>query len=171
MFAFYSDHLNFGRDIANSIFDLETQGQVHGQGLTRWSHWDADFNQYVCFSFCCKGPLLAETLQIPYLTLKIQGRDHDKNRPKSNQVMYRSGSSTMPTMKENLKVVWKLSCKNLRSLSAAAADVTAFESVKHNVTPVYRDDLIRASVQGAVSQRQNATCHRNLWTTERGCPL
>ena len=44
-----------------------------------------------------------------YLTLKIQGQGHDENRPKSNQLIYRSGPTIVPKMKEIQKVVQKLS--------------------------------------------------------------
>ena len=46
---------------------------------------------------------------IRYLTLKIQGQGHDENRPKSNQLIYRSGPTIMLKMKEIQKVVQKLS--------------------------------------------------------------
>ena len=42
---------------------------------------------------------LAEIEQIPYLTLKIQGQGHNNNRPKSNQVIYRSGPTIVPKIK------------------------------------------------------------------------
>ena len=41
--------------------------------------------------------------------MKIQGQGHDQNRPKSNQVIYRSGPTIVPKMKEIQKVVEKLS--------------------------------------------------------------
>ena len=61
------------------------------------------------FCFVAIGPFLAEILQIPYLILKNLGQGHNKNRPKSNQVIYRSGPTTVPKMKEIQKVVQKLS--------------------------------------------------------------
>ena len=48
--------------------------------------------------FVAIGPFLAEILQIPYLTLKIEGQGHVENRPKSNQVIYRSRPTIMPKM-------------------------------------------------------------------------
>ena len=60
------------------------------------------------FCFVSIGPFLAEIKQIPYLTLKIYGQGHNENWPKSNQVIYRSGSLILPKMKEIWKVVWKL---------------------------------------------------------------
>ena len=56
------------------------------------------------FRFVAIGPFLAEIYQIPYLTLKIQAQGHDENRPKSNQVIYRSGPTILPKMKEIQKV-------------------------------------------------------------------
>ena len=40
------------------------------------------------FHFVAIVSFLAKILQIPYLTLKIQGQGRDENRPKSNQVIY-----------------------------------------------------------------------------------
>ena len=61
------------------------------------------------FRFVAIGPFLAEIWQIPYLTLKNVGQGHDENRPKCNQVIYRSGPTIVPKMKEIQKVVQKLS--------------------------------------------------------------
>ena len=61
------------------------------------------------FRFVVIGPFLAEILQILYLTLQNLGQGHDENRPKSNQVIYRSGPTIVPKMKEIQKVVEKLS--------------------------------------------------------------
>ena len=57
----------------------------HIQGL--------EYNRYIffLFRFAAIGPFLAEIKQIPYLTLKMQGQGQVKNRPKSYQVIYRSG--------------------------------------------------------------------------------
>ena len=41
--------------------------------------------------------------------MKNLGQGHDENEPKSNQVIYRSGPTTVPKMKEIQKVVEKLS--------------------------------------------------------------
>ena len=40
---------------------------------------------------------------------KNLGQGHDENLPKSNQVIYRSGPTIVPKMKEIQKVVQKLS--------------------------------------------------------------
>ena len=78
-------------------------------------------------------PFLAEIYQIPYLTLKNLGQGHDENRPKSNQVIYRSGPTIVPKMKEIQKVVQKLSREQESPATAAAA---AYEPVqKHKVIP------------------------------------
>ena len=56
------------------------------------------------------GSFLAETNQI--LILKIQGQGHSENRPKSNQVIFRSGPSILPKMKQiwtrQIWGIWKL---------------------------------------------------------------
>ena len=69
------------------------------------------------FRFLGIRPFLAEILQIPYLTLKNLGQGHDENRPKSNQVIYSSGPTIVPKMKEIQKVVQKL----LREPESAAS--------------------------------------------------
>ena len=70
--------------------------------------WVLELNRCVYFHFAAIRPVLAEIYQIPYLTMKIQGQGHDENRPKSNQVIYRSGSTIVPQMKEIQKVIEKL---------------------------------------------------------------
>ena len=61
--------------------------------------WGLDINRYVCFLF--RGHF--------FIDLEIQGQSHDENRPKSNQVIYRSGSLILPRMKKIQKCVQKLS--------------------------------------------------------------
>ena len=73
------------------------------------------------FRFVAIGPFLAEIKQIPYLTLKNLGQGHDQNWPKSNQVIYRSGPTIVPQMKEIQKVVQKLSCEQ-ESADGGGAD-------------------------------------------------
>ena len=68
------------------------------------------------FRFVAIGPFLAEIYPIRYLTLKIQGQGHDENRPKSNQLIYRSGPTIVPKIKEIQKVFQKL----LREQESAA---------------------------------------------------
>ena len=53
------------------------------------------------------GPFGADIEQIPDLTLKIQSQGYVENRPKSNQVIYRSMPSILPKMKK----IWQ---QNLR---------------------------------------------------------
>ena len=76
---------------------LKIQGQGHGQGQTWWLHL-RPWAQSICLLF------------IPYLTLKTEGQGHDEHWPKSNQVIYRSGPTIMPRMKE-IQNVQKLSCE------------------------------------------------------------
>ena len=49
-FSFRDNRTIFGWDIANSMFDLEIQGQGHGQGQT-CRIWGPELNRYVCFLF------------------------------------------------------------------------------------------------------------------------
>ena len=75
--------------------------------------WGLEFKRYVCFLF--RG-----------------NQGHDENRPKSNQVIYRSGPTIVLKMKEIQKVVQKL----LRGQKfAARAAAAAYEPVKNIVTP------------------------------------
>ena len=68
--------------------------------------WGLEFSRCVCFLFRGNRTIFGWDT---YLTLKIQGQGLDQNRPKSNQVIYRSGPTIMPKMKEIQKVVQKLS--------------------------------------------------------------
>ena len=78
------------------------------------------------FCFVAIGSFLAEIEKIPYLTLKILGLGQDENRPKSNQVIFRSGQK------------WKKSKKLLKSYRAdkstrpavAVAQAAAYEPVQ-----------------------------------------
>ena len=92
------------------MFDLENSRSSSWPSSNPMVTFEAQSSIDV-FSFCFVpiGPFLAEILQIPYLTLKIQGQGHDENRPKSNQVIYRSGPTNMPKLKEIQNVVQKLS--------------------------------------------------------------
>ena len=47
--------------------------------------------------------------KVKYLTLKNLGQGYDENPPKYNQVIYRSGPTIVPKMKEIQNVVQKLS--------------------------------------------------------------
>ena len=93
-----------------------------------------DFNRYVCFLFLAIGLFLAEILQIPYLTLNIQGQCHNKNRSKSKPVIYRSGQKS----KKSKKVFkgYRVN-KSLRPASAATVAAVSYEPAqKHEVTLV-----------------------------------
>ena len=68
---------------------MKIQGQGHGQGSNPMITFEAQSSIDVFgFRFVAIVPFLTEILQIPYLTLKIQGLGHDENQPKSNQVIY-----------------------------------------------------------------------------------
>ena len=79
------------------------------------------------------GPFWVEIKQIPYLSLKIEGQGHDENRPKSNQVMYRSGSLILP---KNEKKISKKLFRSYRTDKSLQLEAAAYEPVqKHKVTP------------------------------------
>ena len=71
--------------------------------------WALEFKPYVCFSFRGNRTIFGWDIANPCLTLKNLGQGHDESRPKSNQVIYRSGPTIVPKMKEIQKVVQKLS--------------------------------------------------------------
>ena len=75
------------------------------------------------FRFVAIGPFLAEIKQIPYLTVNVQGQGQDQNRPKSNQVIYRSGPIIVPKMKDIQKVVQKLSREQKSAARAGGGGV------------------------------------------------
>ena len=71
--------------------------------------WALEFYRYVCFSFRGNPTIFGWDIANSILTLKNLGQGHNENRPKSNQVIYRSGPTIVPKMKEIQKVVQKLS--------------------------------------------------------------
>ena len=79
--------------------------------------WSLEFNRYVCFSFRGNQTIFGWDIANSILTLKNLGQGHDESRPKSNQVIYRSGPTIVPKMKEIQKVVQKL----LREQESAAS--------------------------------------------------
>ena len=100
--------------------------------------WTLEFNRYVCFSFRGNRTIFGWYIANSIFDLENLGQ----GRPKSNQEIYRSGSTIVPKWKKFKKLFKSYGVnKNLRPAVAAAA---AYEPVqKHKVTPVYRGDLIR----------------------------
>ena len=74
--------------------------------------WALMFNRFVCFSFRGNRTIFVWDIANSIFDLENVGQGHDENRPKSNQVIYRSGPTIRPKMKEIQKVVEKLN-KNL----------------------------------------------------------
>ena len=104
-FSFRGNGTIFGWDIANSMFDLENSRSRSWSRSNLMVTFEAQSSiDMFAFCFVAIGPFLAEIYQIPYLTL------NNENRPKSNQVIYRSGPTIVPKMKEIQNVVKKLSC-------------------------------------------------------------
>ena len=97
------------------------------------------FNWNVCFMFCGNGIILSWDIPNSIFDLENSMSRSCQNQPKSNQVIYRSGQSILPKMKEIWKVVWKLSRQQSLRRPVVAA---AYEPVqKHQVTPSILGDL------------------------------
>ena len=102
--------------------------------------WCLVFNPYVCPLFHGNRTIFGPDTANSIFDLEIQGQGHNENRPKSNQVMYKSGPLILPKMKE----IWKLFrsyCMNKDlwpAAAAAAVAAAAYEPVqKHKSHPRY----------------------------------
>ena len=71
--------------------------------------WALEFNRYVCFSFRGNRTIFGWDIANSIFDLEKSRSRSQKNGPKSNQVIYRSGPTIVPKMKEIQKVVQKLS--------------------------------------------------------------
>ena len=92
--------------------------------------WALEFNRYVCFLFRGNRTIFGWDIANSIFDLENLGQGHDENRPKSNQVIYRSGPTIVPQVKE-IKKKFK-SYRVNKDLQPAAA----YEPVqKHKVTP------------------------------------
>ena len=145
----------FGRDIVNSIFDLViSKSRSWPRSNPMVTFWGLEFNRHVCFCFVAAGPILAKIWRIPYLTLKFEGQGHDENRPKSNQVIYRSGPPILSKLKKNPKscsevIAWTSLCGRRRRRRRhrwsrrrrrRRRRTNRYRNIK--LPPVYRGDLI-----------------------------
>ena len=125
-FSFHDNWTIFGWYIANSMFEIENSRSRSWSRSSPMITFEAQ-NSIDMFVFCFVAieRLLAEIWQIPYLTLKIQGQGHDENRPKCNQVIYRSGPTIVPKMKEiqslSKVIAWTKVCGRRRCRPGAGA--------------------------------------------------
>ena len=71
--------------------------------------WALEFNRYVCFSFRGNRTIFGWDIANSIFDLEKSRSRSRQNPPKSNQVIYRSGPTIVPKMKEIQKVVQKLS--------------------------------------------------------------
>ena len=71
--------------------------------------WALEFNRYVCILLQGNRTIFGWDIANSIFDLENLGQGQDENRPKSNQVIYRSGPTIVPKMKEIQKVVQKLS--------------------------------------------------------------
>ena len=97
--------------------------------------WSLEFSRCVCFSFRGNRTIFGWDIANSIFDL---GQGHDENRPKSNQLIYRSGPTIVQKMKEIQKVVQKL----LRRQESAAGGGGVRTGTKTLSPPVYRGDLI-----------------------------
>ena len=67
--------------------------------------WALEFNRYVCFSFCGNRTIFGWDIANSIFDLE---KSRSRSRPKSNQVIYTSGPTIVPKMKEIQNVVQKL---------------------------------------------------------------
>ena len=118
-FLFHGNRTILGWDIANYIFDLEKSRSRSWPRSKLMVIFQA-LGSIDMFAFCFVAirPFLAEIEQIPYLTLKILGQGHDENRPKSNQLIYWSGTTIVPKMKE-IKNVVKMLLRGQKSVAGS----------------------------------------------------
>ena len=90
--------------------------------------WRPKFNQYACFTFRGNRTIFGWDIANSIFDLENW---RSRSRRKSNQVIYWSGPTIVPKMKEIQKVV-----QSLRPAAAAAG----YKNIKSS--PVYRGDLI-----------------------------
>ena len=67
--------------------------------------WALEFNRYVCFSFCGNRTIFGWDIANSIFDLE---KSRSRSRPKFNQVIYTSGPTIVPKMKEIQNVVQKL---------------------------------------------------------------
>ena len=109
--------------------------------------WALKFSRYVCFSFRGNQSIFGWDIANSIFDLE---KSRSRSRRKSNQVIYRSGPTIVPKMKEIQKVVEMLS----REQESAAA---AYEPVqKHKATPgipgwLHNDDVIMDAMASQIT--------------------
>ena len=86
-------------------FKVKVMAKVKPDGPIR----SLEFSRCVCFSFRGNRIVFGWDIANSIFDLENSSQDHDGNRPKSNQLIYRSGPTIVPKMKEIQKVVQKLS--------------------------------------------------------------
>ena len=90
---------------------VKTDGQIRA----------LEFNRYACFPFRGNRTIFGwDIANSKFWPWKNQGQGHDENRPKSNQVIYRSGPTIVPKMGEIQKVVQNLSREQISAAGGGA---------------------------------------------------
>ena len=101
--------------------------------------WGLEFSRCVCFLFHGNRTIFGWDIANSIFDLKIQDQGHNANRPKSYQVIYRSGPTIMPKIKEIQKSVQKLS-REQKSAAGGGVRINRYKNIKSPL--VYRGDLI-----------------------------
>ena len=129
-FLFLGNRTIFGRDITKSIFDLKNKFKVRVKAKVKpGGHiWGLEFNPYACCSFRGNRTIFGWDITNS-IFMKIQGQGDDKNKAKSNQVIYRSGRTIVPKMIEPQKLLKSYPVN--KNMPAAAYKPVQ----KHKVTP------------------------------------
>ena len=109
-YSFRGNRNIFGWDITKFyIWPWKFKVMVMAKVKPNGHIWALEFNQYVCFLFRGNRTIFGWDIANSIFDLEKLGQGHYQNRPKSSQVIYRSGPTIVPKMKEMQKVVQKLS--------------------------------------------------------------
>ena len=113
--------------------------------------WALVFNRYICFSFRGSRTIFGWYIANSIFYLKKSRSRSRQNRPKSNQVIYRSGPIIVPKNEKNPKscskvIAWTRICGRRRRRRT-----NRYKNIKS--PPVYRGDL------------RSIFCEKNIWNS------
>ena len=178
-FLFRDNQAILGWTIAKSIFDLENSRSRAWPSSSPNDHiWGLELNRYVCFLFRGNRAFFDWDIASSIFYLensrsrsRRKSQSHRQgqcqwshlrpgvqsweNRPKSNQVIYRSGLSIQPKIKEIRKVSWK-SSREQKSQAGGGGGGYARTSAKTWSPHGIRGDLL----QGWTQTRHSLTARK-----------
>ena len=100
-------------------FKVKVMAKVKPDGL----NWGLEFNWYVCFSFHGNQTIFGWDIANSIFDLEnSRSRSRQKSTKSIDQVIYRSGPTIVPKMKEIQKVVQKLLCEQKSAAGATNQD-------------------------------------------------